>query len=116
LRDREAFGPWVATIARRLALDAARKNSTMKLAGAEGLSRAGELSAESADLDIDSERLMAVVLALPMRERQVVLLRHFDGHDVQTIAQISGESVGTITKRLSRAHARLKEQLEGKNP
>ena len=46
-------------------------------------------------------------MALPEREQHVLMLRR-GGHDVQTIATITGESVGTITKRISRGHARLR--------
>jgi RNA polymerase sigma-70 factor (ECF subfamily) len=48
---------------------------------------------------------------LPDHEREVLLLRHFDGHDLAAIAAILSRPLGTVTKQLSRAHARLRERL-----
>jgi DNA-directed RNA polymerase specialized sigma24 family protein len=42
----------------------------------------------------------------------VVALRHFDGHSVQQIADVTDRPVGTVTKQLSRAHQRLRQWLE----
>jgi DNA-directed RNA polymerase specialized sigma24 family protein len=41
------------------------------------------------------------------------MLRYFDGHSVQAVAQITGRPLGTVTKQLSRAHARLRARLKG---
>jgi RNA polymerase sigma factor (sigma-70 family) len=111
LRDPGSFGPWAATILRRRARDAAsRRLQTAPL------DQAANLPTTDASNDIDSKRLLAAVMALPQRERHVLMLRHFDGQDVQGIATMTGESVGTITKRISRAHARLRERLGKEMP
>jgi RNA polymerase sigma factor (sigma-70 family) len=51
-------------------------------------------------------------MQLPAGEKEVVMLRYFEGHTVQQVASIAGRSVGTVTKQLSRAHRHLKTLLE----
>jgi RNA polymerase sigma-70 factor, ECF subfamily len=45
---------------------------------------------------------------LPEREAMLIGLRYFDGHSMAEIATISEQPVGTVTKQLSRAIARLR--------
>ena len=108
LRDGSAFGPWVFKIARREALRIARRSpATVSL----------DSQADRPDprddgrLDSASRRLLEAVMKLPAHERTVVTLRHFDGHSVAEIAEIAARPVGTVTKQLSRAYARLREGL-----
>ena len=65
--------------------------------------------------NIERERLLRCVQALPAHERAAVSLRYFEGHGVNDIARITGSAVGTITKQLSRAIQRLREQLTRNN-
>jgi RNA polymerase sigma factor (sigma-70 family) len=51
-------------------------------------------------------------MKLPANEQQVVMLRYFSANSVKDVAEISGRSVGTVTKQLSRAHKRLRIMLE----
>ena len=66
---------------------------------------------EDSRLDTDSEFLLAALMALPERERRLLMLRHFGGHSVAEIGQIVGRPVGTVTKQLSRGYARLRERF-----
>jgi DNA-directed RNA polymerase specialized sigma24 family protein len=43
-------------------------------------------------------------------------LRHFDGHSLPDVARLLGRPLGSVTKQLSRAHRRLREQLEDLRP
>ena len=61
-----------------------------------------------------SEQLLRAVMTLPSQERRVVLLRYFEGHPVGDIARMIGRPTGTVTKQLSRAHARLRRQMEAR--
>ncbi len=61
-----------------------------------------------------SEQLLESVMTLPSQERRVVLLRYFEGHPVRDIAKMIGRPTGTVTKQLSRAHARLRRQMEAR--
>ena len=108
LHDGMAFGAWVLTIARRQALRRSRKEGRM--VSLEGLAvPAGEHP--DPQLDETSHRLLAAVTRLPEHERQVVLLKHFSGLTVRTIGDITGRPVGTVTKQISRAYARLRKTL-----
>ncbi len=108
LRNPALFGGWVSRIARRHAqrLSQGRRHELP-------LEHAAEVAGqESERTNHDAERLLALVMQLPERERQPLLLRHFGGHSVADIARMSGRPVGTITKQLSRGYARLREQLQ----
>ncbi len=111
LRDPRAFGPWLATIARRAARDMAQKKPQLATVGDTPILDPPTF-ADAKTLPFDEERLLNALLTLPENERHALMLRHFDGHDAASIAQITGESPGTITKRISRAHARLREILK----
>ena len=106
LRDRAAFGGWLLNIARNRAARVARQRSRHPAAVPEIDRRAPD------HVPVPDEALLAALGTLPDHERTVVMLRHFDGHDVAAIAAITGRPVGTITKQLSRAHGRLRQALE----
>jgi RNA polymerase sigma-70 factor (sigma-E family) len=55
--------------------------------------------------------VMAVLAALPLRQRQVVALRVFLDLDTAVTAQVLGISRGTVTAHLARATSALREQL-----
>jgi RNA polymerase sigma-70 factor (ECF subfamily) len=109
LRKPEAFGPWLMKIARRCALDSARREP--KEARLEAKTAAA-IESRDGQLDEDKQRLLAAVIRLPKAEKQVVMLRYFGDNNVKDVAKIVGRSVGTVTKQLSRAHKRLRNLLE----
>ena len=113
LRRRHTFGSWVAAIVRHEAQrQATRRRSALPVEGIAELAAPADGPPDHGPLSVDRERLLAGLMKLPERERVVLMLRHFDGHDMQSIAQITGESVGTVTKRISRGHARLRDLLK----
>ena len=71
------------------------------------------VSAHDGCLDDEASELLEAVMDLREHERNVILLRHVDGHSVRAIATLTGRSVGTVTKQLSRAYARLRKKLKG---
>jgi RNA polymerase sigma-70 factor (sigma-E family) len=78
-----------------------------------------ESGAETAGLDgaVDRElvdrTLMAALLRLPARQREVVALRIFLDLDTAGTAQTLGIAPGTVTAHLARAMAALREELSG---
>ncbi len=108
LRNSTKFGAWLLGIVRRRA---ARTLRTRRRAPAI-VCLADSAAVEPDGLPCgESLGLLELVERLPDRERVLIGLRHFDGHSVTEIARITGRPVGTITKQLSRAHARLRAWL-----
>jgi RNA polymerase sigma factor (sigma-70 family) len=62
-------------------------------------------------LDEDSRELVDAVGRLPDHEQVAVILHYFEAHKVETIAQMTGQTTGTVTKQLSRARRRLEQWL-----
>lgn len=60
------------------------------------------------------EHLRDAVEALPQAHVEVLLLRVWEGLDYDTIATALDVPVGTVRSRLSRARARLRDQLDDK--
>jgi len=115
LRNGTAFRPWLLQIARRRAIDIARRQAdTVPLDG-----RTQSTSATPDDrvsLKEEAKLLLDAVMKLPDHEREAILLRHFDGHTVRGVADAVGRSVGTVTKQLTRARARLRDMLKDHRP
>jgi len=55
--------------------------------------------------------LMAALLRLPTRQREVIALRMFLDLDTETTARVLGIAAGTVTAHLARAVATLRGQL-----
>ena len=108
LRKPAAFGPWVIKIARTRSLQMARRARRVYELPPDQAAPEG-----NGELDEMSQWLLTAVTTLPAHERAVVLLRHFDGRTVREVADITGRSVGTVTKQLSRAYGRLRRRLGG---
>jgi RNA polymerase sigma-70 factor (ECF subfamily) len=107
LKEASRFGPWLLTIVRHKAERIGRaRRSNVPLDHATDV--AGR---EVRKLDDEAEHLLAAVMGLPERERQLVMLRHFGGHSVAEIAAMLARPVGTVTKQLSRCYCRLREQF-----
>ncbi|MFC1763585.1 RNA polymerase sigma factor [Planctomycetota bacterium] len=109
LRNPEAFGPWLMKITRRCALDLIKKSPALTYVG--DLDHRARYEGNG-QLDEDKQRLLTSIMRLRQSEQQVITLRYFGSHSVQEIAEISGRSVGTVTKQLSRAHRRLRKQVK----
>jgi RNA polymerase sigma-70 factor (ECF subfamily) len=62
-------------------------------------------------LNDERERLLRCIRSLPAQERLALSMRYFDGLGVREIATLTGLAVGTITKQLSRALQRMRDQL-----
>jgi RNA polymerase sigma-70 factor, ECF subfamily len=114
LNDERKFGPWLMQIARRQQVEAFR---TRRVPTALPLN---DLLHEKGDdastrFTIENEHLLSLVARLPEREGMLIGLRYFDGHSMAEIASISGQPLGTVTKQLSRAIARLRSWYDEEN-
>ena len=113
LRDAAAFGGWTVRIARNRALSAARRRSNRQ---AMELPPDVPVHPPNGQLDERSQRLLRTVMKLPEHERTVVMLRYFEGHTVQVVADMTGRPVGTVTAQLARARDRLRQRLKEFKP
>ncbi len=109
LKKPELFGSWLMTIVGRCALDiAAKKRPTITLDNIADM----PAHRRNGRLDEEKQHLLRQVMRLADSEKQVVLLRYFGGHTVSQVADITGRSIGTVTKQLSRAHQSLRNQIK----
>jgi RNA polymerase sigma-70 factor (ECF subfamily) len=104
LRDADRFGPWLMGIAKNRAMRTIRERSR----SAHAVADVDLLPFETTGvLSEQSRELLELVERLPDHERIVIGLKYFEGHTAVEISAIIGRPVGTVTKQLSRAHARL---------
>ncbi|PRY60225.1 RNA polymerase sigma-70 factor (sigma-E family) [Knoellia remsis] len=59
----------------------------------------------------DTDHVVRLLAALPQRERQVVVMRHYAGLSEAEVADLLDVSVGTVKSSASRGLAKLRETL-----
>ncbi len=114
LDERREMGPWLATIARRVAIDVHRREAVRPTDPLESVSPSDPALAsapEAAEAVYDVWEVRQAVAELPDDEREVVRLQHFEGLTHTEIAQRLNVAVGTVKSRSFRAHKRLAESL-----
>jgi RNA polymerase sigma-70 factor (ECF subfamily) len=106
--DRD-LAPWLATIARRVALDLQRHESRRPVTRLEpAAAERAEPVDEEADLVWQVRR---AIDALPADEAAVLRLQHLDGLTQGEVASQLGLALGTVKSRSHRAHRRLETRL-----
>ena len=60
-----------------------------------------------------AQRLEEAVMALPLKYREVILLRYHHDLPLKEIAQALGTGISTVSSRLIRAREQLGESLKG---
>jgi RNA polymerase sigma factor (sigma-70 family) len=112
LRQPERFAPWLFTIARRAVTNRLRDAYAQPEPEPEP---AEEVSGpDEIDAIADREVLGAALGALPVREREVLLLFYLEDLPLEACAQICGVPAGTVKSRLNRARRLLREELTRK--
>jgi RNA polymerase sigma-70 factor (ECF subfamily) len=107
LRDPDAFGPWLLKIVRRRANELGKKAAGLPTTPTNDLVASDAMKDWIAQFD----EVVQQVDRLPEHERDVVMLRYFDGHSVIDVARLTARPVGTVTKQISRALERLRTWL-----
>lgn len=108
------FAPWLATIARRAAIDLLRRERRRP---ADALDSADPSDSALVALPPSAEQVetvwsvRAAIDSLEADEREIVRLQHLDGHTHAEIAERLGIAVGTVKSRSHRAHRRLANRL-----
>jgi RNA polymerase sigma-70 factor, ECF subfamily len=116
------FSTWIYTIATNVAKSRLRKKGFIQLfsfiSRRDDENGAFEVPDEStrADLRLESsmeeQRIQKALDALPIKYRQVVLLRDVQELSYEEIAGITGLTLGTVKSRINRARLKLQEMLK----
>lgn len=105
LRDRDRFGPWIATIAGNTCRNFIKKRA----------SRERTMAIETDCPREDPENLSdlrAMLGKLPEQHRIPLMMYYFDGHSTEGVAAALGISTEAVYTRLSRARRELRKLLE----
>ena len=108
------LGPWLAAIARRVAIDLYRREALRTADPIESVPAADPslvAAPQSAEAIYDVWEVRQAVAELPADEQEVVRLQHLDGFTHAQIAERLGVAVGTVKSRSFRAHKRLATML-----
>jgi RNA polymerase sigma-70 factor (ECF subfamily) len=110
-------GPWVLTIARRLAIDALRRRGTAtdRLTPEGRLPEPPEPPADPSEEEVQSlvAAVRAAVAELPESQRTVVALHKLDGVPLARVAEVLGIQEGAARVRAHRGYERLRAALAG---
>jgi RNA polymerase sigma factor (sigma-70 family) len=108
------LGPWLATIAKRAAIDAYRTEASRRAAPIESVPASDPALVsrpESVASLSDAWDVRRAVQELPPDELEVVRMQHFEGLTHSQIAERLGVAQGTVKSRSFRAHRRLAQLL-----
>jgi RNA polymerase sigma-70 factor (ECF subfamily) len=108
-------GPWLATIARRVAIDLYRKHRRHEsLEDSHGLESAAPALVSpppSAEQIFDVWEVRRALDRLPARDRELIEMQHYRELTQHEIAERLAIPVGTVKSRTYRAHQRLAGML-----
>jgi len=107
------FGAWLMQIVRRQTLAELRRRRSRPTTEGNLPDDVAETGPRTWGL---SNELAELIGRLPEQEFAVVTLRHIEEMTVAQIAAATGRPVGTVTKQLSRAYARLRPWLHDDEP
>lgn len=108
------LAPWLATIARRTAIDVHRQESRQVSSDIDDVpaSHPALVSEPMAiERTYDAWQVRQALDELPADEREVVQLQHLEGLTHTAVAQRLGVPVGTVKSRSHRAHKKLAGKL-----
>ncbi len=113
LRNREAFFSWLLGIADRVVKEMVRAAQRRRTVDCQDLELAAPQEPSPSDRDA---ALVEAVARLPDPYREVIVLRYYGQRSCEEISHDLGVPLGTVTKRLSRAYALLRDRLRGRHP
>jgi RNA polymerase sigma-70 factor (ECF subfamily) len=129
LRADEAFSTYLYRIALNLCRDRARRKKRVRFQSIDtprvtdegnaepmefpDLGRTGRLPEETLSTEELQRRVRQAVQTLSTDHKAVIVMHHFQGMEVNTIAQILGVPTGTVKSRLARGRDQLHRKLRG---
>lgn len=103
---------WLYTIARNLVNDHHRRSGRAEMVPLDETLKAGAPDPEGmAALALNRERLIAALDELTAGQRQVILLKFFEGLDNRTVAQVLDKSYGAVKALQHRGLVALRRAL-----
>jgi RNA polymerase sigma-70 factor (ECF subfamily) len=114
LDENRDMGPWLATIARRVAIDVYRSEARRRadpIGSVPPDDPALTSRPETVDAMYHVWEVRRAVAELPQQEQDIVRLQHFEGLTHREIAKRLKLPAGTVKSRSFRAHTRLASQL-----
>ncbi len=111
--DRD-IAPWLVTIARRVAIDVARREGRRPSTPLEFVDPSDDALVSHPFNETEAWEVAQVRLAvdaLPKEDQEVVRLQHLEGYTQQEIADALGLPLGTVKSRSFRAYKALAVQL-----
>ena len=114
LDESREMGPWLATIARRVAIDVYRSEAHRSADPIESVAPGHPALVsrpESAEAICDVWEVRRAVMELPAEEQEICGLQHFEGLTHTQIAVRLKLPEGTVKSRSFRAHKRLAAKL-----
>ncbi len=114
LRDADAFGGWIAAIARNRATDFHRRSRPGGGAAVDPDELEG--GGPSAVDRVEAGRVLAAIRTLPEAYRETLLMRLVEGMSGPEIAETTGLTPGSVRVNLHRGMALLRERLGGERP
>jgi RNA polymerase sigma-70 factor (ECF subfamily) len=109
------LAPWLATIARRTAIDVYRQESRETTSALDDVPAAHPAMVQAPvaiERTYDVWQVRQALDELPDDERAIVQLQHLEGLTQTAVAQRLKLPVGTVKSRSYRAHKRLAERLK----
>lgn len=119
LRQPEAFGSWLRTILRRLAINRAQRNEARDSADGqfvEVICQDGRTPLQAALQQEAAQKLYAGLARLSELDRQTLEAFYIRGQSINEMSTAFESPVGTIKRRLHVARKRLAQELEALAP
>ncbi|WP_169946670.1 RNA polymerase sigma factor [Microbispora sp. H11081] len=116
LREPGRFAPWLFTIARRSVTDRLRDEyaRAVETTGYGDIAGAGVtegITEDPVETMVDRAALVSVLSALPVLEREILVLFYLEDLPVEECAYVCRIPAGTVKSRLNRARRLLREHL-----
>jgi RNA polymerase sigma factor (sigma-70 family) len=116
--SRGGFATWLLTLIHHKAVDAVRRESTIRRrmvaapeAGEDWSPTPVPGADQAAMARVEAGQVRAALHRLPLEQRQVLALAYFGGHTQREIAVLTGVPLGTVKSRMFTAVQRLRSLL-----
>jgi RNA polymerase sigma-70 factor (ECF subfamily) len=106
---------WVLTIAHRRAVDRVRASQSSSdrdvRVGVRDLDAARDVVEEAVEAQIEGERVVAALSALPEAQQEALILAYYGGYSQTEISALTGAPLGTIKTRMRDGLTRLRSEM-----